>query len=646
MAPYLPEGSLPSDANSGAATPTTSRPSVSHDHLRAVFDAMSEGLVIHGRNGQILEANRAAEKTLGLSRDQILGRTSMDPQWQAIHEDGTPFLGETHPAVLTLQTGKPVHDQTMGIRVAGQPERWLSINTQPILEDGDPAPSGVVATFVDITERRRILQELRQARADLAAILDNVPARVTAWNLDYTNRFANRHAERAWGLPEGGAVGKSTAEILGPERHARALPYIQAALAGVTQSHEQIDPQPDGTSKHSLVTYVPKLRDGQVMGVYALGVDVTSLREVQDALNSTIVDLRSATASLRESEHRFRTVANGVPMAIALFDMNEKIVFANDEIMKLAPDVRVVEGRLASEFFPPDLYARGQAARIRAMQGETVRFEVSALRNGEHRSREVTYAPYRGPGGHIEGVFALGYDVTEIQQSRERIRELVQRLASVREGEKVAISATLHEGIAQELFAAQLALQQLAKGVATADTVQALAAEVSAALQQTVGKLRQVTNELVPTSLSNLPLPTTLRIYAEDFASRHELTLRYEVIGRIPDVSTDIRLLLFRTLQQGLANAQEHSNSTTVTVTLKVTVETLGLTIADNGRGLPVESTQKSGSHGVLMLTERYRALGGDVDLRRGDREGVVLIAQLPVAALSGSPVTTARALT
>ncbi len=77
---------------------------------------MSEGLVFQPQNGQIVDANSAAERILGLSRDQLLSKASMDPNWQAIREDGTPFPGSEHPAMVTLRTGQPIHNQIMGVR--------------------------------------------------------------------------------------------------------------------------------------------------------------------------------------------------------------------------------------------------------------------------------------------------------------------------------------------------------------------------------------------------------------------------------------------------------------------------------------------------------------------------------------------------
>jgi PAS domain S-box-containing protein len=139
----------------------------SEARLRGIFSAISEGLIIHGRDGKIIEANLAAEKILGLNRQMILGLTSNYPRWQAIHEDGTPFQGCEHPAQVTLRTGLPQTDQIMGIRSGAEELRWISINTTPMFNEGMLTPYAVIATFTDITERIRDIARLKTARNNL-----------------------------------------------------------------------------------------------------------------------------------------------------------------------------------------------------------------------------------------------------------------------------------------------------------------------------------------------------------------------------------------------------------------------------------------------------------------------------------------------
>jgi PAS domain S-box-containing protein len=122
--------------------------------MSGVLAALSEGLVVQAADGQVVEANPAALELLGLTRDQILGRTSMDPRWQSVYEDGSPCPGEEHPSSRCLRSGAPLNGQVMGIDTPGRGRRWLHINANPILGNVAGAPIGVVTTFVDITDQR------------------------------------------------------------------------------------------------------------------------------------------------------------------------------------------------------------------------------------------------------------------------------------------------------------------------------------------------------------------------------------------------------------------------------------------------------------------------------------------------------------
>jgi diguanylate cyclase (GGDEF)-like protein/PAS domain S-box-containing protein len=130
-----------------------------------VLAALAEGVVLQYADGSIGACNESASRILGLTQDQMMGRTSLDPRWQAIHEDGSLFPGEDHPAMVTLRTGEPLAEVVMGIRRPDREQVWISINTQPLFREGRPGewedrPFAVVASFVDITERKLAEEQL------------------------------------------------------------------------------------------------------------------------------------------------------------------------------------------------------------------------------------------------------------------------------------------------------------------------------------------------------------------------------------------------------------------------------------------------------------------------------------------------------
>lgn len=134
---------------------------------RSIITAMAEGIVLQDSDGRILACNRSAERILGLTSDQIMGRTSLDPRWQAVHEDGSPFPGDEHPAAVTLRTGQALTNVIMGVHHPDGALVWISINSQALIRPGEARPYAVVTSFADITERVRSREELLQREEQL-----------------------------------------------------------------------------------------------------------------------------------------------------------------------------------------------------------------------------------------------------------------------------------------------------------------------------------------------------------------------------------------------------------------------------------------------------------------------------------------------
>ena len=154
----------------------------SEQRYQAVVAAMAEGIVLYGADGRVMTCNASAEKILGLSFDQMLGKTTISPEWRVVRADGAPFPGEQHPTVVTLRTGKAQTDVVMGVQKTGRELTWVSVNTQPLFRPGDERPFGVVASFTDITERRRAEDALKDYAADLEQRVRERTADLSALN--------------------------------------------------------------------------------------------------------------------------------------------------------------------------------------------------------------------------------------------------------------------------------------------------------------------------------------------------------------------------------------------------------------------------------------------------------------------------------
>ena len=141
----------------------------SQERYRSVIAAMQDGILLLDADGGIRECNRAAERILGLSADQLMGRSPHDPRWRAVREDGAPVPGDTNPAMVTLRTGRPCTDKVMGVHKPDGTLTWITVNAQPLFQADGRTLAGVAASFEEITDRKRTEEQLRRTVAELAA---------------------------------------------------------------------------------------------------------------------------------------------------------------------------------------------------------------------------------------------------------------------------------------------------------------------------------------------------------------------------------------------------------------------------------------------------------------------------------------------
>lgn len=173
----------------------------SENLYKAVVSSLSEGLLVKDDNDKIIFANESASEILGLTKEQLLGKNSFDPRWKALKEDGTELEPEKFPSVRTQKTGKSFNEQIMNIYVGKESRKIISVNTRPI-KYREGSVSGVVSSFVDITEQEKSKNILRENESRLKHISDSIQGAVIRYKLnqDLTDQmlYISKGAELLW----------------------------------------------------------------------------------------------------------------------------------------------------------------------------------------------------------------------------------------------------------------------------------------------------------------------------------------------------------------------------------------------------------------------------------------------------------------
>ncbi|MCG8462761.1 MAG: PAS domain-containing sensor histidine kinase [Holophagales bacterium] len=140
-----------------------SRPDADLETSAAALRVLAEGVVVRSLDGGYFTCNEAAERILGLSRDQLMGAEHTPGSRRTLREDGSSFPLEEHPTAVTLATGRACRDVVMGIEHDDGSLTWISVNTRPLVHAGEARPWAVLSSFSDISRLKETQDALEVA---------------------------------------------------------------------------------------------------------------------------------------------------------------------------------------------------------------------------------------------------------------------------------------------------------------------------------------------------------------------------------------------------------------------------------------------------------------------------------------------------
>lgn len=290
----------------------------SEEKYRRLFETMAQGVVYQSADGSIISANPAAERILGLTFDQLQGKTSMDPNWKSVREDGSELPGSEHPAMVALRTGEPVGPVVIGVF---QPQindhAWLSVNATPLFQPGEAKPSQVYAAFQDITAERQAnknYQLLFDKMVDAFA-LHEIICDEQGKPADYRFLAINPAFERMTGLKSVDALGKTVMAVIPDIEPDWIETYGRVALTGIPIVFNSFSIALD---KHfEISAYQPS--PNQFAVTFS---DVTEQIRAQEKVMENL-------ARLKESEEKYSSYIENAPYGVFVVNEIGQYVEAN-----------------------------------------------------------------------------------------------------------------------------------------------------------------------------------------------------------------------------------------------------------------------------------------------------------------------------
>jgi PAS domain S-box-containing protein len=231
----------------------------SEARYRTLFETMAQGVVYQDATGRIVEANPAAQRILGRSGPELLGRDSVDSAWAAIREDGHDFPGHEHPAMVALRTGQPVRDVVMGLQRPGDGSPvWINIDATPQFRPGEREPHQVYTTFSDITARREAERKVEASERALRTVFESIEDGILVIDADtFSLQLANGGMGRLLGRPAPLHPGSPLAELLPAEHLGRLRAHAALRQEGASSILDLPIRRSDGTEAVADVLLAP-----------------------------------------------------------------------------------------------------------------------------------------------------------------------------------------------------------------------------------------------------------------------------------------------------------------------------------------------------------------------------------------------------
>ena len=349
--------------------------------------------------------------------------------------------------------------------------------------------------------------------------------------------------------------------------------------------------------------------------------------------------LLKSEKAVRESEERFRLVANTAPVLIWMSGPDKLRTYFNQPWLEFTG--RPIEAELgdgwAEGVHPEDQRNCLDAYNSGFDQRRPFKMQYRLRRNdGEYRWISDIGVARFNPDRSFAGYIGSCIDVTERKMAEEALASLSGRLIDAQEGERKRIAREIHDDYTQRLAMLAMEVEELADQVGDSPVE---AGPIFHQIWNQIGELgadlHSLSHSLHSSTLESLGLVAGIKAFCKEFAEQQEIQVEFAHENVPRGVPADAALCLFRVAQEGLRNIKRHSGANKAEVRLEASEKKLHLSITDQGRGFDVNKHSPRDGIGIRSMEERLRSLGGQLEISSRPMEGTRINAWLPLKVAS-----------
>lgn len=596
-----------------------------------MLETALDGFWVADRNGRLLEVNDSYCKMVGYSREELLTMSIPDIEAAETPEETAQHIEEV------MERG---HDyfQTRHRRKDGKIiDVEVSVNYIGV-------EGGQLFAFVrDSTGRRRAEQALSESEAKYRTLVENIPRRIFLKDKNSVYLSCNKNYAQYLNIKPKEIAGHTDYDFYPQELAERYRASDRRVLeSGETDTIEERYTQ--GGQERVAETFKSPVRDesGQLVGVLGICHDITKRKKAEQAL--------------RESEEKYRTLAENIPQRIFLKDKNSVYLSCNSNYAKdMGIKPEEIAGHTDYDFYPGDLAEKYRADDRRVIEsGNIERVEERYIHHGQERVVETFKTPVRDENGQLVGILGIFHDITEqrhMERQRrdqeiaevraEELSKSRQRLLSAQESLRKEIAGHLHGTVQSRLILLGQKLAELEARPASERTTEELADMRRKVEELQNDHIRPISHRLFP-SVLRLGLAAGLESLVDEYHTKLHIDLQVsqqlrdkEQVNRrfIPD---NVKLALYRIAEEALANIVKHTPPVeNVVVKLSPSnSRALRLAVSDDGAGF--HEAGLSTGIGLAIMSDYAAAAGGSCAIKSIPGKGTRVTAEVPLVALEG----------
>ncbi|HXY15985.1 MAG TPA: sensor histidine kinase [Terriglobales bacterium] len=215
-----------------------------------------------------------------------------------------------------------------------------------------------------------------------------------------------------------------------------------------------------------------------------------------------------------------------------------------------------------------------------------------------------------------------------LSRSRQELESLSRRLVDAQEAERRSISRELHDEVGQTLGALLMDIGRLSSLLSPGDKLNEEIARIKAAAETAVKSIRDMALLLRPPMLDDLGLVPALEWQARETSRQSDMEVDIHAEEFANDPPDEVRVCIYRVVQEALRNAATHAHAKNANVMLKRKEHSIVVEISDDGEGFQPERMR---GMGILGMEERVRQLQGTFLIRSEPGKGATVHAELPI---------------